>query len=157
MQISDLTVYVVFTIPCFYHSYVLSMHFPPLVFNHFPSIKTVCFQFLAPFLHRFFKLLFKIVFYFSFSTKSLEVFVPVYFLPNQKIAREAFFGWKWRWFSYHPIFFQPSHGEEESRVLKPSQSNYPLSSILKLPFVVIWQVYYDRFLGLAWEALLGLK
>ena len=117
------------TILCFYHSYVLFVLFPPLFFNHFPSIRTVCFHLLAPFLHRFFKLLFKIVFYFSFSTKILEVFVPVYFLPNQNIAWEAFFGWKWRCFSCRPSFFQPSHGEEESRVLKPSKRNYPLSSI----------------------------
>ena len=123
------------TIPCFYHSYVLSVHFPALFFNHFPSIRIVCFQLLAAFLHRFFKLLFKIVFYFSFSTKILEFFVPVYFLPNQNIAWEAFFGWKWRWFPCRPSFFQPSHGEEESLVLKPSWSSYPLSSIFK---ATIW-------------------
>ena len=117
------------TIPCFQHSYVLSVHCPPLFFNHFPSIRTICSQLLAPFLHHFFKLLFKIVFYFSFSTKSLEFCVLVYFLPNQNIAREAFFGWKWRCFSCRPSFFQPSHGEEESWVLKPSKSTYPLSSI----------------------------
>ena len=134
IRILDLTVFVVFLL---YHSLILSLlcslcALPTSIFNHFPSIRTVCFQLLAAFLHRFFKLLFKIVFYFSFSTKILEFFVPVYFLPNQNIAREAFFGWKWRCFSYHPSFFQPSHGEEESWVLKPSKSNYPLSSISKV-------------------------
>ena len=95
IRISDLTVFVVFLM---YHSLLLSLlcslcAFPTSAFNHFPSIRTVCFQLLAPFLHRFFKLLFKIVFYFSSSTKSLECFC---FCLSGQLFTISMGQWTWK-------------------------------------------------------------